>query len=155
MKLWLILILVFVIGCKSQHSSTVEKTTVTDSTVVKFTPVDTTLTFPADSVRIVTKVNELSATPIIKKGERATLSISRIGEIITADCRAEELEAKIRLLNKEVERFRQIEKDRKETIIVPEKFVPWYIKMLAWIGGISSLYAIIRIVYIIYKPKFI
>ena len=152
MKLWYIFILVLIVGCKSQHSTSVEKTTVTDSTVVKLTPVDTTVTFPADSVRIVTSVNSLSEVPTIKKSTRATLSISRLGEIITADCRAEALEAKIRLLNKEIEHFRKIETDRSETIVVPEKYVPWTIKYLAWIGGIFLLFVVGKLILKFYNP---
>jgi hypothetical protein len=152
MKLWYILILVFVVGCKSQHSTSIEKTTVTDSTVVKFTPVDTTVAFAADSVRIVSSVNSLSEIPTIKKGKRATLSISRIGEIITADCKAEELEAKIRLLNKEIEHFRTVETDKSEVKIVPERFVPWTIKYLAWIGGIFLLFVVGKLILKFYNP---
>jgi len=152
MKPWILLILVFVVGCKSQQSTSVEKTTVIDSTVVKFTPVDTTLTFPADSVRIVSSVNSLSDIPTVKKGERATLSISRLGEMITADCKAEALEAKIRLLNKEIERFREVKTDRSETVIVPERFVPWTVKYLAWIGGIFLLFHGIKLILKFYNP---
>jgi len=152
MKLWYIFILVLIVGCKSQQSTSVEKTTVTDSTVVKFTPVDTLISIPADSVRIVTNVNSLSEIPIIKKGKRATLSISRIGEIITADCKTEALEAKIRLLNKEIEHFRKVETDRSEVKIVPERFVPWTVKYLAWIGGIFLLFLVGKLILKFYNP---
>jgi len=114
--------------------------------------VDTTVSFPADSVRIVSSVNSLSEIPTVKKGERATLSISRLGEIITADCKAEALEAKIRLLNKEIEHFREVKTDRSETVIVPERFVPWTVKYLAWIGGIFLLFHGIKLILKFYNP---
>ena len=152
----LLLLIIFAASCGGQKTASVEQhTTVKDSTVVTFKPVDTIITVPEEKVRIEVPVSELNEVPLVKKGERTTLSISMIGEVLSAECKAEQLERKIQLMEKTIARLRSTTTDRTETIIQEVKYVPWYIKTLAWIGGITLLVFGIRFAYNFYKPKFL
>lgn len=134
--LFLLLVLIFATGCGSQKTASIEEhTTVKDSTVVTYQPVDTIISITGEKVKVEVPVNELSPIPLIKKGERTSLSISMVGEVITAECNVEDLKKKIRLLNKIIENHKETETIKTETIIEEVKYVPWYIKILAWIGG--------------------
>ena len=141
-------------SCGSSKKTTVsEKTTVSDSTVVTFQPVDTIITTPEETVRIVKPVNEITPFPITKKGERTSLSVSMVDNVLTVDCKSEALENKIRLLQKQIDRYREQITQIETT--EPERYVPKWVKILAWIGGLFVLYIIGRIVYFIIKPKLI
>lgn len=152
----LLLLATLMIGCCGTRKTIVsENTTVKDSTVVKLTPVDTTIITPGESLKIVKPVSEISQEPIIQKGERTTLSVSVIDGVLTAHCEAEALRNKIRLMQKQIDRYREELTLKKDTITVRERYVPWYYKTLAFIGGIWLLVFLIRQGINLYKPKLI
>lgn len=152
-KLLLLLSLIMIVGCCGTKQSTVsETTTVKDSTVVTLTPIDTILKTPQENVRIVKPVNEITPEPVVKKGKRTTLSVSVDNGILTANCRSEALENKIRLMQERIDRYREQLTRKEETFIAPERYVPWYIKILAWIGGITLVIFGIKLAIKFYKP---
>lgn len=150
-QLLLIAVIVVLSSCGAKKTRVSEKTTVKDSTVVTFQPIDTIIKTPGESLKIVKPVNEISHRPTIKQGKRTRLSVSMLDNILTVNCETEALEQKIRLLQKQVDHYRE-ELTSIETV-VPEKYVPKLVKILAWIGGLFVLYIIGRIVYFIIKPK--
>lgn len=150
----LILVLIFAAGCGSQKTASVEEhTTVKDSTVVTYQPVDTIISIPGEKVKVEVPVSELSGIPLVKSGERASLSISMLDEVITAECNVEELEKKIRLLNKIIENHKETVSVKTETIIEEVKYVPWYIKIPAWIGGLVLLFFGWKLIKLLIKIK--
>lgn len=152
----LLLLIIFASGCCSQKTASIDThTTVKDSTVVSFEPVDTLISVPEDKVKVVVPVSELSEIPLVKTGNRTRLSIAMVDEVITAECRADELKQEIELLQKTIDHYKKTETTTTETIIEEVKYVPWLVEVLAWIGGIAlALVGFQLFVYVI-KPKFL
>lgn len=155
------------IFCLSSCSRKITSTSaVLDSTVteVKNIERDTVLTIGADSISVMLSLEELpvkvshhessgmppALKPIIKKGHRSTVIIEQSGDNLKATCICPEAEIKARLYDKLVTTLHQ----RKEASVkvVPQKFVPLFVKILAWIGAGALVYTAVRLIIKYYKP---
>jgi hypothetical protein len=63
------------------------------------------------------------------------------------------IEAKLRLQEKTINELRN--KETIKTIVEKEKYVPFFIKLLAWIGGICMLLSVLILVIKFIKPKWL
>lgn len=152
MRIVLLLIAIVALSsCGRKPLCTEVHTVVKDSTftTVTFKPIDTIIRIPKDSVRIQTLVSELTPIPLVKNSANGLKAVvKREGDQILFDCIADSLQAEIQLLQKEIENFRSVKTQTIKTQEIPVKYVPWYTKTLAWIGGLLlgslGLYLILK-----------
>lgn len=83
---------------------------------------------------------------------RLRISLRREGDKIIADCHEDELLLQIALLEKEIEIRKELYVEQKTTINNFVRYVPKFIKYLAWLGGGVILFFIIKIVLKFVKP---
>lgn len=144
------------IGCRSGRfaPSTHSNNKVTDSSWTKVRTVsrDTIIIIPGDTTRLSIPVYEITERPIKKTIGRATATVSRQGENIEVSCECAEYKHKIELLETIIEKQQLIIDQQKLTTTVPEKYVPWYITALAWIGGAALAAGIVLVVLKFLKP---
>lgn len=117
---------------------------------------DTLVKLPYYKIGVSVAQDKLTEDPVTRTNGNAKVELYKKDDIIYANAVCDSLELKLQLKDELIETYRLQLKDT--TITLPPeqiKYVPWYIKALAWIGGIFSLYAVVRIIYTIYKPKFI
>ena len=157
MKYLLILLSCFLIGSCARRPitntvSTIDSTHVERQVVIR----DTSINLPFYKVGVSAAANVLSSTPLTRTNGNAKVELYKKDDVIYATAFCDSLELQLQLRDSLIKTFRERKTDTVITL-PPEqiKFVPWHIKILAWIGGISSLYAVVRIIYTIYKPKFI
>jgi hypothetical protein len=131
-------------------------TVIKDSTYIKKTiiPVDTIIKVPKNKTSVHADFKDLTETPIVKHSKNLTASLSKVGNIITADCDVGELELTIRLQNELLEIYRQKETDNTTKVTVPERYIPEWIKPFIWIGASTLILIIIAVcVYLFKKSK--
>lgn len=134
---YLFILLLLLSSCKSL-SKKVTVSTLKDSirTEIRYKTKDTLITIPGDSVKISVPVFDLTETPIVRRSNMTTARISRIGDDIHVECLTDEYIKIIELQNQVIETFREIRKERQETITIPKRYVPKIIQLLAWLGVI-------------------
>ena len=122
----------------AESSNTV--TTVKDSTVTEVTyrKRDTTITIPGDTLKVKVPFYQLTPEPQTFQGknQKAVVSLSTNDELLI-DCITQEVDRLFQLTDELKTTLKTLETTKTETIIVPERYVPWYIKILAWLGGIA------------------
>ncbi len=142
MKAVLILILAFLLcSCGAKKIDLSERTTVTDSTftTVRTVKRDTIITVPGDSIKLRIPIYDIKEVPITRKNERATVTVRKERDTLIIDCKCEKYQQIIELQDTYIEKQRELITALKKTVVIPEKYTPWYMKILAWIGGIALL----------------
>lgn len=137
-------------GSKQGSLITSEK----DSTVTTVTQIkrQEIVTVPGDSIKIRIPILDLSDTPITKKSTRATATVRKVDGNIEVDCKCEQYLAQIEVMDKLIETQRQLIKMSMETRVEEVRYVPWYHKVLSFIGLMAVLYLGIKIGTRIAKP---
>lgn len=112
-----------------------------DSIVTKVTEIkrQEIVTVPGDSIKLRIPILDLSDTPIVKKSERATASVRKVGSNIEVDCKCEQYQAQIEVMDKLIETQRELLRLTQETKIQEVRVVPWYHKILSTIGAIALI----------------
>lgn len=159
-KLFYILLIGFgallLFGCKSQKPTLTKSRVVKDSVSVttRIVPRDTIVPVPGDSLRFSVPLEAIGIEPIkaVSESGKVKASISRKDDQIIVDCKTEELELKLRLLDKEIEKLKTTKVVETETKYVPERFVPWWVKILAWAGGVSIALLALKLILKSFKP---
>lgn len=129
-------------GCKSKATLT-ESTMVRDSTVTTVTvvPRDTLVKVPGDSLRLTTTIAELrKALYITETRNRLTAAIGLQGDSLTVDCKIDSLLLELELRDKTINTLRDRLEKKATVEYVPEKYVPFLVKLLAWVGGLTLVY---------------
>ncbi|MRG45504.1 hypothetical protein GFS24_10280 [Chitinophaga sp. SYP-B3965] len=149
MKIFLSSLLVMVIllaGCRSTRpaSSVETKDTITVSTLIQER--DTSIIAPAAkvSVRIPVKDIITGFKSDLKKDRQASARIAVKDDVLHVDCICDTLAIIAKVKDRYTNEVRKI--DRKQTIIVPQKYIPWPVLLLAWIGGGALLLVILSLV---------
>lgn len=134
-------------GCRTVRLPAETIRTVKDSitTTVRYHKKDTTITIPGDTSYIRIPITRLSEEPVTQTTGRATASVKKTGDNVEVECRCEEYEELITLFEKHVETLHQKLDSQQDTQIIKDKYVPWHINTLAWVGAISLGIAIGRI----------
>lgn len=149
------MVVVFLLGgCRSLQPSREITETIKDSTVttVRYVKQDTLITVPGDTLRFKVPIYALSETPIERTNGRTTARASLRDGNLTIECLTEEYEQLITYQNEIIETLRQIDRSKQETIEVEVKFVPWWVKTMAWIGGIALLLIAGKLIFKSIKP---
>lgn len=153
-KMCFLFILVVMTSCAPKKTA-VSTTIIKDSTYTKKTiiPVDTIIKVSKNKVSVQADFEDLTEKPIIKHSKNLTASLSKVGNIITADCDVKELELTIRLQNELLEIYRQKETDNTTKVKVPERYIPEWAKPLIWIGAISLILIIMGVCIYFFKKS--
>jgi len=110
-----------------------------------------------DSVVIVYKNGEASVVKPLKLQGKYSVAMVWIQNNILRGELTESgwipIEAKLRLQEKTINELRN--KETIKTIVEKEKYVPFFIKVLAWIGGICILVSVLILVIKFIKPKWL
>lgn len=146
-------------GCKSVHPVLETSTEIKDSTyVTESTAVqDTTLYSPSDSVATAFDCDSLykaslkwGQTPFKVNSKSASLYFESApgGRLaVRCVCDSAAIEAKLRhRITREVHT-----RTEKKNAVTPVKFIPDWVKWLAWVGGAAIVFFIARIAIKIYK----
>ena len=154
MRFITLLLVLFLIGCKSQKPFT-QTTEIVDSTttVTTITPRDTLIKVAGDQVSLNVSLAELLLSPVSKKSKsgRSEANVALENDTIYVDCQIEELEMTIALQEKTINTLKkQLEKSSKE---IPVPFVPLLTKIFAWIGKIVVLAVVVLLGIKFLKPK--
>ena len=152
-----ILALFLLLGCGSKRMIT-NKVSTLDSTHVETSIQlrDTIIQVPFYKVAVSSLQDKLTETPIKKTHGNASVELYKKNETIFASASCDSLELEIQLKDKLIETYRELIKDTQTTLPPVEvKYIPWIIKILAWIGGIALLILGIKVALFIYKPKFL
>lgn len=151
-----VVFLASLIGCKSNRPTVTKNRVVKDSVSVttSIVPRDTIVVVPRDSVNVRVSLKELGIEPTVatSKSGDVKATIRRIEDTIIVDCDVKELEMKLQLLDKEIEKLKSTKIVDTETKYVPERYVPWWVKILAWAGGIAIVYFALKTVIKSFKP---
>lgn len=138
----ILVILLFAFSCGTKkpianHSVTVKDSTVTEVTYRKR---DTTITIPGDTLKVRVPFYQLTPEPQTYKSptQKATVSLSE-DDILTIDCIKEEVSRLVELTDTLQSTIKTLQVTQRDTIVVPERYVPWFVKILAWIGGITLI----------------
>ena len=153
--IFLVIVILTLGGCGTSKPTQLTKTTtVKDSiwTEVQKVKRDTTITIPGATTYIRIPVYELTEVPVTKTSGRSTASIRKVGNNIEVQCECAKYKAKIQFLETIISQYQKIQELTENTIIVPEKFVPWWVKIFAWLGGIALAFGIGLLVIKVIKP---
>lgn len=136
-----ILVVLSLGGCRTVRPSVQNVHTVKDSTwtVIKYHQKDTTITIPGDVSYISLPISQITEKPTTKTSGRSTASVKRSGDNIEVQCECVEFKQKISYLEAEITHLQKIVDLQKQITVEPYAYIPWYIKILAWIGGAASL----------------
>lgn len=137
--IFFIVIVLSMVGCGSTLPTTQTISTVKDSTwtETRYVKKDTTITIPGDTTIIRIPVTQISETPIIRKSGRSSASIKRVGDELEITAICEQYEKNIELLETQIKQLQKIVELTEKKTTIPVKYVPWYTKILAWIGGVA------------------
>lgn len=154
-KIYFLFVLVVMTSCAPKKTAT-STTIIKDSTYIKKTivPVDTIIKLPENNVSVQAEFKDLTEKPIVNRSKNLTASLSKVGNIITADCDVAELELTIRLQKQLLEIYRQkIIRDTTK-VTVPERYIPEWIKPIIWLGASTLILIIIGVcIYFFKKSK--
>ena len=152
-----ILALFLLLGCGSKRMITNTVSTL-DSTYVKSSVKlrDTIIQVPFYKVAVSSLQDKLTEKPIKRTQGNASVELYKKNETIFASASCDSLELELQLRDRIISTFRERSTDTQTTLPQIEvKYIPWIIKMLAWIGGIALLILGIKVALFIYKPKFL
>ncbi|MEZ7494507.1 hypothetical protein QO206_03355 [Leeuwenhoekiella aequorea] len=155
LALALVLIILSAGGCKSKATLT-ETTTIRDSTVttIKVTPRDTVIRVAGDSLQLKVSLAKLRENLYITETRnRVTASVGLQGDELTVDCKIDSLLVELELRDTIITTLRERLEKKATVKEVPVKYVPWYIKILAWIGGLTVVYLGVKLALFIKSKK--
>ena len=82
---------------------------------------------------------------------QAKLKQTNKGTALVIDCKADSLQV---LVDKYKEELSQVS-DNKQVETIEVKYIPSFVKWLAWIGGAAVLYVLLRVAFWVYKKFFL
>ena len=138
------MVLAVLAGCQSQKGAgrfepvTVETRVDTLHTIERIVMRDTVVLVAPDSLRLAVRLADLKENaPAYARSEsgRMRVKIERVADTLVVDC-AEQTQAIRLALADKVKEIRRLRHSRTTTEI-PVPYVPWWVKALAWVGGIS------------------
>lgn len=153
----LILIFVLVTGCcGAKRIPTTSVSTLQATTIEKVVRErDTIVNLPYYKVGVAIHQDKITEDPIFRKTGNARVEVYKKNDSIFATAECDSLELQLKLRDSIISTYTELKTDTTVTLPPEEiKYIPWPVKMLAWIGGLTLLYFGIRFGINFYKPKF-
>jgi len=146
------LVVAVLLAASCKPTQQVIEKTVTKDTIIykeKRVPYDTTIYIPGDSILIIDKVPCPDFEKKQFKSGRVTGSVEIKDSVLTVDCKCADLEQKVTLFNNIYEYYKS---HASELVRVEQvRYVPGFVKFLAWTGGILLLLLLGIIIYKLIK----
>lgn len=141
---YLLIMMLLLGGCRPGKNLQEKVRIVTDSTWtnVRTLQRDTVITIPGDTTIIRVPITKITEVPITKTNGRSSASLKRVGDDIEVECECKSYKQKIEYQEKIIENYQKIQELQQDLITKREKFVPWYIQVLA-ITGVIALVGIL------------
>lgn len=138
-------VLITVLSCKTSRIITVqEKVKDSISTVVHNYKKDTLISIAGDKLSFNVPLNKLSKIPLVKSSNRIKAKVSIQDNQLKVDCVVDEYIKLLEYYEKLIKTFKV-----KTITTVKEKeikYTPFFIKLLATIGGIVLLFLLLKII---------
>ncbi len=118
---------------------------------------DTVVYSPVDSASIMAMVKcptdgtSVVLSPLVARGNHAKVKVEIVDGMLKADCECDSVKYQLKVAEIERDFFQAKSEKRSEVKVVPERFIPWYMKVLAWIGAGAI---VITVIYCFIKIKF-
>lgn len=151
----MLIITTMITSCRTIKPTSTSKltTTIKDSITSQVKTIDTLVVLrKADTLKLKATIDKLTEEAIIKKSKFAKLTIKRVGNTIQAECITDELKELIELQREIINHYKEINTQKEDTIIIPKRYIPKMIKVLAWIGGVILLLIVIGVILKFVKP---
>ena len=87
----------------------------------------------------------------VTPGKTIHINSTMNGNALTINCKTDSLTNVITILQKTISDFRK----QTNTVTVEVKYIPWWVKILSWIGGVASLIGLVFVVWKLAKSKLI
>lgn len=133
-------------GCRSTRpaASVETKDTITVSTLIQER--DTSIVAPSAKVSINIPLKDIinGFKSDLKQDRQAKARVRVLNDALHVECICDTLAIIAKIKDKYSSEVRKIES--KQTIIVPEKYIPWSVLLLAWIGGGAILLIILSLI---------
>ena len=153
----LLIMIVLLAGCSkkitpSVHSSQKDSVHVTE----RWTFRDTVVSTPVDSASIMAMVKcptdgtSVKLQKVTARGNHAKVRVEIVDGMLKADCECDSVKFKLKVAEIERDYFATKSNERSEVKVVPEKFIPMWVKILAWIGAGAI---IVTVIYLFFKIK--
>lgn len=149
-----ILAFILLTSCGGQKRPIVNTVSTIDSTyTVKETRKrDTIISVPFYKIGVSALVKDLNEKPVVKTDGRASVSLRKVNDTIYADAICDSLELEIELLEETITTLRERRTDTIKTLPPVEvKYIPWYIEILAWAGGLLFIFLGYKLIKLIIK----
>lgn len=139
-----ILLVLIMGGCTGKRAlsalqpTLIEHTVDSVYTIERIVPRDTLIIVPSDSLKMRVSLIDLKEnTPVYatSKSGKMEVKVVREADTLIVDCAEQNRELWIALADK-VKEIRRLRKHT-NTIEIPVVFVPWWVKVLAWTGGLA------------------
>ena len=152
-----IFIFILILGCGSKRPIVNTVNTFDSTYVEKFVKIrDTIVKIPSSKVGVVADAKDLNEEPIKRSNGNSTVELYKKNDSIFANASCDSLELQLKLKDSLISTYRLRETDTTITLPPVEiKYIPWLIKILAWIGGLSLLYfgfRLFRFIQSFYNP---
>lgn len=133
-----LVIVMGMVGCGNMRPTTQTNTTVKDSTwtETRYVKRDTTITIPGDTTFIRIPITEITETPIVRNSGRSSAKIKKVGNDLEITAICEQYVQNIELLETQIKQLQKIVELTEKKTTIPVKYVPWTVKILAWIGAV-------------------
>lgn len=137
-----IFVFILILGCGSKRPIVNTVNTLDSTSVERMVRLrDTIIKIPSSKVGVSAHVNDLNDEPIRRSIGNSTVELYKKNDSIFANATCDSLELKLQLQDSLINTYRLRETDTTITLPPVEvKYIPWFIKILAWIGGLSLLY---------------
>lgn len=144
LALILVLAMSFIpVSCKTLKSKESFSRKDSTSSNISFRKKDTIITVPGQTLRLSVPVLQLDNAPAVYKTERGSLTISKNGENITAECNIEEYKATITLLEKTISIFSQ-------TVISQEKIITEQKSLIGQLWDLLKIAGVLAIIFLVF-----
>jgi len=154
----ILLAIVVVTGCKCPQAVTSTVVKDSTSTTIKREYRDTVIRIPADTASIQALVkcppNGIVNMPEMKvKSKRAIISAKIVNGAFDATCTCPELEKQVKILKETIFQLRQRNSLTTRTATVEVRYIPGWVKVLAWVGVTTLLMLLLLIGFKLYRKN--
>lgn len=149
-----LLAFILLTSCGGQKRPIVNTVSTIDSTYTtkQIRKRDTIISVPFYKIGVSAPVGDLNETPVTKSNGRASVNLWRLNDTIYANAVCDSLELEIELLEETITTLRERRTDTVKTLPPVEvKYIPWYIEILAWAGGLLFIFLGYKLIKLIIK----
>lgn len=127
-------------SCKSMKEETNSTRKDSIHTAVNYKRKDTIITVPGQTLKLSVPFLQLGNAPATTKTERGSLTVSKDGDNIIAECNIDDYKATISILEKTITVFKETVITQQTTIEKQQSIIDRLGNILMWVGGAAILF---------------